>query len=54
VLAYLVRKEVPGIEIFGGIDWNRSVGGIHPAAIEPMVLMKGAWGHAVVDTGLRQ
>ena len=33
-LAYVVRKEVPGIEIFGGIDLNRSVGGINPAAIE--------------------
>ena len=25
-MAYLVRKAVPGIEIFGGIDLNRSVG----------------------------
>jgi uncharacterized protein DUF6282 len=46
-LAYLVRKEVPGIEIFGGIDLNRSVGGINPAAIERMVLMKGGWGKVV-------
>jgi hypothetical protein len=46
-LAYLVRKEVPGIEIFGGIDLNRSVGGVNPAAIERMVLMKGGWGKVV-------
>ena len=46
-LAYIVRKEVPGIEIFGGIDLNRSVGGINPAAIERMVLMKGGWGRVV-------
>ena len=46
-LAYLVRKEVPGIEIFGGIDLNRSVGGINPAAIERMVLVKGGWGRIV-------
>src|SRR6516165_7282550 len=46
-LAYIVRKEVPGIEIFGGIDLNRSVGGINPAAIERMVLMKGSWGKVV-------
>src|SRR6202049_1522357 len=46
-LAYIVRKEVPGIEIFGGIDLNRTVGGINPAAVERMVLMKGAWGTAV-------
>lgn len=46
-LAYIVRKEVPGIEIFGGIDLNRSVGGVNPAAIERMVLMKGGWGRVV-------
>src|ERR1700682_5756147 len=46
-LAYVVRKEVPGIEIFGGIDLNRSVGGINTAAIERMVLMKGGWGKVV-------
>jgi len=46
-LAYVVRKEVPGIEIFGGIDLNRSVGGVNPAAIERMVLMKGGWGKVV-------
>jgi len=46
-LAYMVRKEVPGIEIFGGIDLNRSVGGVNPAAIERMVLMKGGWGRVV-------
>jgi len=46
-LAYVVRKEVPGIEIFGGIDLNRSVGGINPAAIERMVLVKGGWGRVV-------
>jgi Family of unknown function (DUF6282) len=32
-LAYMVRKAVPGIEIFGGIDLNRSVGGVNPAAL---------------------
>jgi hypothetical protein len=37
-LAYIVRKEVPGIEIFGGVDLNRSVGGVNPAAIERMVV----------------
>ena len=46
-LAYIVRKEVPGIEIFGGIDLNRSVGGINPSAIERMVLVKGGWGRVV-------
>jgi len=46
-LAYVVRKEVPGIEVFGGIDLNRSVGGINPAAVERMVLMKGGFGRVV-------
>jgi hypothetical protein len=46
-LAYVVRQEVPGIEIFGGIDLNRSVGGLNPAAIERMVLMKGGWGKVI-------
>ena len=46
-LAYIVRKEVPGIEIFGGIDLNRSVGGVNPAAVERMVLMLGGWGRVV-------
>jgi hypothetical protein len=46
-LAYIVRKEVPGIEIFGGIDLNRTVGGINPTAIEHMVMVKGGWGRVV-------
>src|SRR5438477_10142049 len=46
-LAYIIRKAVPGIEIFGGIDLNRSVGGVNPAAIERMVLVKGGWGRVV-------
>src|SRR5437660_12361335 len=33
-LAYIVRKEVPGIEVFGGIDLNLSVGGMNPSAVE--------------------
>ena len=46
-LAYVARKEVPGIEIFGGIDLNRAVGGINPAAIEYMTHVKGGWGRFV-------
>src|ERR1039457_2056270 len=46
-LAYLVSKVVPGIAVFGGIDLNRSVGGVNPAAIERMVLMKGGLGRVV-------
>lgn len=46
-LAYVVRQVVPGIEIFGGIDLNRSVGGINTAAVERMVLMKGGYGKVI-------
>jgi len=45
--AYLVRKEVPGLEVFGGIDLNLTVGGINPAAVEHMVQMKGGLGRVV-------
>jgi len=46
-LAYLARKAAPGLEVFGGIDLNRSVGGVNPAAIERMVLVKGGLGKVV-------
>ncbi len=46
-MAYLVRKAVPGIEIFGGIDLNRSVGGVNPVAVERMAAVKGGWGRVV-------
>src|SRR5438309_11867636 len=46
-LAYIVRKEVPGIEAFGGIDLNLTVGGVNPAAVERMTMMKGGWGRVV-------
>jgi hypothetical protein len=46
-LAFLVRKAVPGIEIFGGIDLNRSVGGINPTAVERMASIKGGSGGVV-------
>ena len=46
-LAYIVRKQVPGIEIFGGIALNRAVGGINPAAVDRMTRLKGGWGRVV-------
>jgi hypothetical protein len=46
-LAYVVRKIVPGLETFGGIDLNRAVGGINPAAVEHMTQVKGGWGRVV-------
>lgn len=46
-LAYLVRKLVPGIEVFGGIDLNLTVGGMNPAAVEHMTRVSGGWGRVV-------
>ena len=47
MLAYLARKEVPGLEVFGGICLSRAVGGINPAAVEEMVKVTGGWGRVV-------
>jgi hypothetical protein len=44
---YLVRALVPGIEVFGGIDLNLTVGGINPAAVEHMTRVTGGWGRIV-------
>ena len=46
-MAYLVRKEVPGIEVFGGIDLNLTVGGMNPAAVEHMAAITGGYGRFV-------
>jgi hypothetical protein len=46
-MAYLVRKAVPGIDVFGGIDLNRTVGGVNPAAVERMAQIKGGYGRVV-------
>jgi hypothetical protein len=46
-LVYLVRKLVPGIEVFGGIDLNLTVGGINPSAVEHMTRVTGGWGRIV-------
>ncbi len=46
-LAYLVRKEVPGIEAFGGVDLNLSVGGMNPEAVKHMAATTGGYGRFV-------
>lgn len=45
--AYLVHKVVPGIQVFGGVDLNLSVGGMNPAAVEKMALTTGHLGKVV-------
>jgi hypothetical protein len=45
--AWLVRKHVPGIKVFGGITLNRAVGGLNPQAVEWMWRMQGGHGRVV-------
>ncbi|MCC6369261.1 MAG: hypothetical protein IT165_37540 [Bryobacterales bacterium] len=45
--AALARQEVPGIEVFGGIALNLTVGGINPAAVERMTRVRGGYGKVV-------
>jgi hypothetical protein len=46
-LAFLARKEAPGLEVFGGIDLNLTVGGMNAAAVEHMTQVAGGWGKFV-------
>jgi hypothetical protein len=46
-LAYMVRKMVPGIEVFGGITQDMAVGGINIEAVKHMADMKGGYGRIV-------
>ena len=46
-IAYLVRTLVPGIEVFGGVDLNLTVGGINPAAVDHMTRVTGGRGRIV-------
>jgi len=45
--AYLVRRQTPGIEVFGGIALNRSVGGVNPEAVERLARTRGGYGRVV-------
>src|SRR5439155_16086586 len=46
-LAFLARKQTPGLEVFGGIDLNLTVGGMNPAAVEHLTQVAGGWGRLV-------
>ena len=46
-LAFLARKEAPGLSVFGGIDLNLTVGGMNPVAVEHMTQVAGGWGRIV-------
>lgn len=45
--AYLARKAVPGVEVFGRYAMNLSSGGLNPAAVLQFVSIKGGWGRIV-------
>ena len=45
--AALTMQQVPGIEVWGGIVLNNSVGGVNPAAVEWMHRMSGGRGKVV-------
>ena len=42
-----MRKAVPGIEVFGGISLDLTVGGVNPAAVEWMTKVEGGYGKVV-------
>lgn len=46
-LAYIVRKEVPGLAVFGGITLNLASGGMNPAAVERTAMVAGGFGRFV-------
>ncbi len=45
--AFLARRAAPGLEVFGGIALNLTVGGVNPAAVERMTHVDGGWGRVV-------
>ncbi len=45
--AFLVRQVVPGVEVFGGVALNYSVGAVNPAAVENMIKFTGGYGKIV-------
>jgi hypothetical protein len=46
-LAFLARKDAPGLEVFGGIDLNLTFGGMNAHAVEHMTQVAGGWGRVV-------
>ncbi|MDA2929391.1 DUF6282 family protein [Acidobacteria bacterium AH-259-O06] len=45
--AYLARKLVPGLEVFGGVVLNLAVGGINGPAVESMTAVRNGFGRVV-------
>ena len=51
--AYFARKAVPGMDVFGGIDLNLTVGGMNPAAVENMAKIAGHYRPGRLDDLIR-
>ena len=45
--AWLVRRHVPGIKVFGGVALNAAAGGVNPEAVQWMWRMQGGLGRVV-------
>jgi len=45
--AWLARKHVPGVKVFGGVALNLAVGGLNPQAVQWMWRMQGGFGRVV-------
>jgi len=46
-LAYILRKEVPGFEVFGGMTMDLSNGGINLEGVKRMAAMSGGYGKVI-------
>ena len=46
-LAHIVRRAVPGVEVFGMIALNGGVGGINPEQVRMFAAFGGGWGRIV-------
>ncbi|MBK5291098.1 MAG: hypothetical protein JJE04_05290 [Acidobacteriia bacterium] len=46
-MAFLARRAAPGLEVFGGIALNLTVGGVNAAAVERMTRVDGGLGRIV-------
>lgn len=46
-LAYMVRKQAPQLETFGGITLNLASGGMNADAVDHMATVDGGWGRFV-------
>jgi hypothetical protein len=46
-LAFMVRKMVPGIEVFGGVTGDIATGGVNAEAVRHLAGVKGGYGRVV-------